>query len=60
MSLNLSLSGQPFNGPDVQDLQEILLELYAHWIAVGAFYPFSRAHATKGSINQEPWSLGRK
>ena len=58
MSLNLSLSGQPFNGPDIGGFAgNSTSELYAHWIAVGAFYPFSRAHATKGSINQEPWSF---
>lgn len=61
MSLNLSLSGQPFNGPDIGGFAgNSTSELYAHWIAVGAFYPFSRAHATKGSINQEPWSFGKE
>ena len=61
MSLNLSLSGQPFNGPDIGGFAgNSTSELYAHWIAVGAFYPFSRAHATKGSINQEPWSFGEE
>ena len=61
MSLNLSLSGQPFNGPDIGGFAgNANSELYAHWIALGAFYPFSRAHATKGSINQEPWSFGEE
>ena len=61
MSLNLSLSGQPFNGPDIGGFAgNATPELYAHWIAVGAFYPFSRAHSTKGSINQEPWSFGQE
>ena len=59
MSLNLSLSGQPFNGPDIGGFAgNATPDLYAHWIAVGAFYPFSRAHSTKGSISQEPWSFG--
>jgi len=59
MSLNLSLSGQPFNGPDIGGFAgNATPELYAHWIALGAFYPFSRAHSTKGSIDQEPWSFG--
>ena len=59
MSLNLSLSGQPFNGPDIGGFAgNATPELYAHWIAIGAFYPFSRAHSTKGSISQEPWSFG--
>ena len=61
MSLNLSLSGQPFNGPDIGGFAgNATPELYAHWIAVGAFYPFSRAHSTKGSVNQEPWSFGQE
>ena len=61
MSLNLSLSGQPFNGPDIGGFAgNATAELYAHWIAVGAFYPFSRAHSTKGSISQEPWSFGKE
>ena len=61
MSLNLSLSGQPFNGPDIGGFAgNATPELYAHWIAVGAFYPFSIAHSTKGSINQEPWSFGEE
>ncbi len=59
MSLNLSLSGQPFNGPDIGGfVGDASPELWAHWISVGAFYPFSRAHAEKGSNNKEPWALG--
>ena len=59
MSLNLSLSGQPFNGPDIGGfIDNATPELWAHWISVGAFYPFSRAHSAKGTDNQEPWSFG--
>jgi alpha-glucosidase len=59
MSLNLGLSGQPFNGPDIGGFAGSAdAELWAHWISVGAFYPFSRAHTTKGSDDQEPWSFG--
>lgn len=61
MSLNLGLSGQPFSGPDIGGfLGNASPELWANWISVGAFYPFSRAHTIKGSENQEPWSFGEK
>lgn len=32
--------------------------LYAHWIGVGAFFPFSRTHTVQLSPPQEPWSYG--
>ena len=59
MTLNLGLSGQPFNGPDMggfgADTDE---ELFAHWYAAGIYFPFARNHAAKGTINQEPWVFG--
>lgn len=59
MSLSLSLSGQPFNGPDIGGFSENPSpELFAHWIALGAFYPFSRGHACQGTIDKEPWAFG--
>ncbi len=59
MSLNLGLSGQPFNGPDIGGFGgNATPELFGHWIALGAFYPFSRAHSMRGTDNQEPWSFG--
>ncbi len=61
MSLNLSLSGQPFNGPDIGGfIENATPELWAHWIAVGAFYPFSRAHTSNDTANQEPWEFGQE
>jgi len=61
MSLNLSLSGQPFNGPDIGGfVGDADGELLAHWTALGAFYPFSRNHTGMGSARQEPWSFGKK
>ena len=61
MSLNLSLSGQPFNGPDIGGfVGNATPELWAHWISIGAFYPFSRAHSAKGTDDQEPWSFGQE
>lgn len=61
MSLNLGLSGQPFNGPDIGGFGEnTTKELFTHWIALGAFYPFSRAHKTQKSISHELWSFGQE
>ena len=57
MSLNIGLSGQPFNGPDIGGFwDDASPELFAHWIAIGAFFPFSRAH-TAGESDQEPWAF---
>ncbi|WP_179022643.1 TIM-barrel domain-containing protein [Winogradskyella forsetii] len=59
MSINLGLSGQPFNGPDIGGFAgNATPELYGHWIALGAFYPFSRAHSIRYSKGHEPWSFG--
>ena len=59
MSLTLSLSGQPFNGPDIGGFAlNPSPDLFAHWIALGAFYPFSRGHACEGTIDKEPWAFG--
>ncbi len=61
MSLNLSLSGQPFNGPDIGGFEgNCNGELLGHWMALGAYYPFSRNHASKNAINQEPWAFGKE
>lgn len=59
MALNLGLSGQPFNGPDLGGFAgEATPELWGHWVAVGAFFPFCRAHAQKGAADKEPWAFG--
>ncbi len=61
MSINLGLSGQPFSGPDIGGFGgNATPELFGHWMALGAFYPFSRAHSMKGTKNQEPWSFGEE
>ena len=61
MSLNLGLSGQPFSGSDIGGFQKkCSAELYGQWIALGVFYPFSRAHTDKWNSSQEPWSFGQK
>ncbi|MFP4282497.1 MAG: TIM-barrel domain-containing protein [Opitutales bacterium] len=59
MSLSLGLSGQPFNGPDIGGFSRNADPvLYGHWIALGAFYPFSRAHSDNESDDKEPWVFG--
>ncbi|MDT0643468.1 glycoside hydrolase family 31 protein [Zunongwangia sp. F363] len=61
MSLNLSLSGQPFNGPDIGGFTESpSADLFGNWIALGAYYPFSRNHTSKDTEDQEPWAFGEK
>ena len=59
MTLNMGLSGQPFAGPDIGGFFKAPTpELYAHWIGIGAFFPFSRTHTIQLSPPQEPWSFG--
>jgi len=59
MTLNLSLSGQPFNGPDMGGFgADCDAELLAHWTATGVYFPFVRNHAAKGTVDQEPWVFG--
>ena len=66
MSLTLGLSGQPFNGPDIGGFSTrqagMDVELWKHWIALGAFYPFSRAHYAGNDLpfSKEPWSFGEE
>ena len=59
MSLNLGLSGQPFSGPDIGGYAgQSDPAVFAHWMGLGAFYPFSRAHKSKGEPDSEPWTFG--
>lgn len=61
MILTLGLSGQPFSGADVGGfLFNPDANLFGRWMALGAFYPFSRGHACAGTINKEPWAFGQK
>ncbi|RAV30345.1 TIM-barrel domain-containing protein [Sinomicrobium soli] len=59
MSLNLSLSGQPFNGPDIGGFSKNADgDLLAHWTAIGVYFPFCRNHSSKNTTSQEPWAFG--
>lgn len=59
LCLGLSLSGVAFVGGDVGGFGENPGgELMARWMQLGAFTPFFRTHAAKGSRDQEPWSFG--
>lgn len=61
MTLNLGLSGQPFNGPDLGGFgADAEAELLAHWYATGVYFPFVRNHSEKGTVNQEPWAFGKR
>ena len=59
MALNLSLSGQPFVGPDIGGfIGNADGALFARWMGIGALLPFARAHSEKSSTPHEPWSFG--
>jgi len=59
MAMNMGLSGLAFVGPDVGGFSgDCVGELLARWTQVGAFTPFFRNHAAKGTCDQEPWVFG--
>ncbi|MCC6230065.1 MAG: DUF5110 domain-containing protein [Phycisphaerales bacterium] len=63
MALNLSLSGQPFVGPDIGGFdgngpKGEEGKLFGRWMGFGALLPFSRGHTAKGNIDKEPWAFG--
>jgi len=57
LSLNLSVSGMPFNGPDVPGFAlEASADLMRAWYKLGFLFPFLRNHKIKGEPDQEPWT----
>ena len=61
MTLNLGLSGQPFNGPDMGGFAfNTSADLFGQWISMGVYFPFLRGHAAKGENNKEPWLSEQK
>ena len=59
MTLNLGLSGQAFSGPDLGGFTGMTTpDLFGQWVAMGAFFPFMRGHASQDVNNKEPWAFG--
>jgi alpha-glucosidase len=57
--LGTSLSGQPYNGPDIGGFSGTpSAELYLRWFQMAAFLPFFRTHSSKHTDSREPWSFG--
>ncbi|HWA82202.1 MAG TPA: glycoside hydrolase family 31 protein [Fimbriimonadaceae bacterium] len=60
-TLGLSLSGMPFNGPDMGGFGgDTTPALFEDWVKAGFLFPFSRNHSVKDSRHQEPWALGNR
>lgn len=58
-SLNLSLSGIAFNGPDVGGfMDDTNAELLVRWHQACCLFPFFRNHSSRTSRFQEPWRFG--
>ena len=58
-SLNLALSGLPFNGPDVPGFGgHAEPELAVAWYKAGFLFPFLRNHSQARTARQEPWVFG--
>ncbi|MBZ0172949.1 MAG: hypothetical protein K8E66_11250, partial [Phycisphaerales bacterium] len=61
MMLNLSLSAQPFCGPDIGGFAgDGDGPMFARWMGFGALMPFARGHTAKGNIDKEPWAFGEE
>lgn len=55
-TLNLALSGMPFNGGDVPGFGGNCKEgLFVDWYKAGFLFPFFRNHCMRTSKHQEPW-----
>jgi alpha-glucosidase len=58
-TLNLALSGIPFNGPDIGGFGgDTTPELMIDWFKAGFLFPFFRNHSFKDTRRQEPWAFG--
>jgi len=57
-TLNLALSGIPFNGPDAGGFGgDTTPELIRDWYKAGFLFPFFRNHSIINSRQQEPWAF---
>lgn len=60
-SLNLALSGMPFNGPDVPGFGgNASPALFVDWYKASFLFPFLRNHCMRTSRRQEPWVFPRE
>lgn len=60
-SLNLALSGVPFNGPDIGGFcGDATPQLLRDWQKACFLFPFCRNHSMMGTRDQEPWAFDRK
>ncbi len=60
-TLNLSLSGVSFNGPDLGGFGGTTTEqLITDWVKACCLFPFFRNHNSKGEGDQEPWQFSEK
>lgn len=59
-TLNLALSGVPFNGPDIGGFGgDTTAELLRDWIKAGFLFPVCRNHSAIETRQQEPWAFDR-
>jgi len=57
-SVNLSLSGLPFNGPDIGGFGDSVSdELMIDWVKANFLFPFFRNHCAKSGRAQEPFAF---
>ena len=60
-TLNLALSGMPFNGGDVPGFGGNCKEaLFVDWYKAGFLFPFFRNHCMRTSRHQEPWVFSKE
>lgn len=60
-SLNLALSGVPFNGPDIGGFGgDTTPDLITAWMKACFLFPFCRNHSVAGSLRQEPWAFSSR
>ncbi len=57
-TLNLALSGIPFNGPDIGGFAgDTWEQLLIDWTKACFLFPFFRNHSATGTRHQEPWAF---
>jgi alpha-glucosidase len=60
-TLNLALSGVPWNAPDVPGFGgDADADLLVRWYKTAFLFPFLRNHSCAGTRAQEPWAFGAR